>query len=298
MKTIVAAIDTSKISSMVFRETLVLASTIRAKVVVVSVTPNYEGNMNRFCIDDAEKEFNEPFKKALEDAIEYAASLGLELQTIHRTGKPSDEILAVAQEQQASLIVLGCTNRHYVERMLLGRTTAEIIENSQCDVLLLPENSTIRITNVLVGVSGSDASRGAAKRAFDVARSYGSRVHGLMAIDLPTDRSLRFGVAQDAESKAKRVLQNFISHSKSFEIPVTTAITWSTAEKGLVNYAEENGIDLIILGSNGKKSFLEMLGGSVVERLASLTNCPVLIANYLPERSERASTNCAFMFED
>jgi nucleotide-binding universal stress UspA family protein len=298
MKTIVAGVDTSEMSRLVFREALVLASTMRAEVIVVSVTPQYEGNMNRMCIKDSEKQFNENFHQILEEAIEYAESLGLNLKTIHRTGKPSDEILAIAQEKQASLIVLGCAKRHQVERMLLGRTTAEIIDNSHCDILLLPENSEIRFSDILVGINKSFASDEAERRAFDVARSYGSKLHGVHAIDIPSDRSLRYGVARDAENEAFNILNNFVARSEAIGIPVTTATCWNTPDKGLATYAKEQGINLIILGSDDKSSFLEMLGGSVVERLASLTSCPVLIAKYRPQNQDRAFSNCAFVFEE
>lgn len=298
MKTIVAGVDTSEMSRLVFREALVLASTMRAEVIVVSVTPHYEGNMNRMCIEDSEKQFNEPFRKILDEAIEYAKSLGLNLQTIHRKGKPSDEILTIAQDKQASLIVLGCSKRHQVERMLLGRTTAEIIANSHCDVMLLPENSEIRFSDILVGISNSFAGNEAAQRAFDVARSYGSRIHALYAIDLPSDRSLRYGVSRDAEDEASKILNNFTVRSEAIGIPVTTATCWNTPDKGLANYASEQEINLIVLGSGDKSSFLEMVGGSVVERLASLTSCPVLIAKHRPRQTEKPFSHCVFVFEE
>ena len=123
MKTIVAAVDTSESSRLVFRETLVLAASIRATVVVVSVTPHYEGNMNRMCLENTDDLLSESARKILAESKEYAQSLGLELETIHRQGKVSHEILSVAREKNAAVIVLGCARRHQIERMLLGRTT-------------------------------------------------------------------------------------------------------------------------------------------------------------------------------
>lgn len=199
MKTILAAVDSSGKSQAIFKETLVLATSLQAKVIILSVTPEYEGNMNRFCIDDAEKELNKPFIDILKDAREYAENLGLEVTTIHKYGHAWQEILAVAWEYDASLIVMGCSKRYQFERLLLGRTASEVVNRSHCDVLFLPENSEIKFNNILVGLSESENNEKAVRRTFDIAASYGGKVHGLYSIFLPADRSLRYGVASDAE---------------------------------------------------------------------------------------------------
>ncbi len=286
VKTIVAAVDTSQISRVVFKEALVLATNLRAKVFLVAVVPNYEGNMNRFCIDDAERELTEPFRQFLDQAVEYAESLGLELHTLYRKGKPGREIVAVAREVNASLILLGSSRRHHVERMLSGRILADVITYSPCDVLLLPDETEMRFTSLLVGVSGSEASLGAEAGAFDIASSYGSQVHGLSCIDLPAERSLRYEHKYEAEAKARKLLQAFVNRGQSRDVSVHSAVRWDLPEKSLVEYAREHDIDLIIIGSHRDLSFFEVIGGSVSERLASITPCPVLVViQPVPERS-------------
>lgn len=278
MKTIVAAVDSSDLGQLVFKETLVLAATLRARVKVLSVTPQYEGNMNRFYIEDADQQIDDTFTTILKYASEYAESLGLNLDTVHRKGKPAVEILSFAREVQASLIVLGCSRRSQVERMLLGRTIAEVIANSHCDVMLLPEGSEILFTDILVGINDSSAGREAQKRSFDIATSYGSTLHGLHALDLPAERSLRYGVAEEAEIQASALLKNFADQAASHGLAVVTSMSSSTPAGGLIAYAEEHDINLVVIGADRKKPLLEMLGGSVAERLASLSSCPLLIA--------------------
>lgn len=285
-KTILAAVDTSGTSRSVFKESLVLASSMRAQVVLVAVTPQYEGNTNRFFIKDSRSQFSEPFRKVLKDHADYAASLGLQLRTILRTGKPRDEILAVAAEEKASLIVLGCQKRSQVERMMLGRTTAEIIASGLCDVLLVPEESEIRFNKILVGINGHPASVEAGERAFDVAGSYGSEVHGLHVIDIPTDRSLRYGVLKDAEQKGRKLLREYAMQGENRDIPVITDMRWDTPEKGLVEYATEKSIQLIVLGSKMDSGLLDMFRESVVEGVASLASCPVLVTRQRPSEEQ------------
>lgn len=293
-KTIVAAIDPSDACKSVFKEALVLASSLRAKVVLVSVTPGYEGNMNRFFIKNPEEQLSQPFKHILSEAADYASSLGLEMRTIHRSGKPSEEITAVAIEESANLILLGSAKRYQFERMLLGRVTAEIIFNAPCDVLLVPNNKEIKFNNILIGYNGSGASEAAMQRSFDIAKSYGSRVHGLYAIDMPADKSLRYGVIQDAEHKAESILKTLRMKGVEHDIPVITSFRWNSPEKCLVDYAKEHQINLIILGSSLHAGMFDLFWGSVTERVASLTPCPILVVKqaHLTHTTQEGSATC------
>jgi nucleotide-binding universal stress UspA family protein len=277
-KTIVAAVDTTDVSQAMFKEALVLASSLRARVVMVSVTPEYEGNMNRFFLKDADSKLKEPFEKILGDAADYASSLGLEMKTVRRQGKPSDEIIEVALQEKADLILLGSSKRLQLERMMLGRTIAEIIHDGPCDVLLIPQKSEIRFNKVLVEINDFPSRPEAGIRAFDVAKSYSSEVHAMYVIDIAPDKSLRYGVQREAEKKASAVMKEYVAQGESQGIRVTTEIGRNMPEKCLVEYAQENDIHLIVLSSNEDAGMFEMLWGSVVERVASKAVCPILVA--------------------
>ena len=49
-------------------------------------------------------------------------------------------------------------------------------------------------------------------------------------------------------------------------------------EKALVEYSAAKDVDIIVVGAETNASLLDLWGGSLVERLASSTCCPVLIA--------------------
>jgi len=261
-----------------FKEALALASSMRARVVVLSVTPEYEGNMNRFFLNNADQQLKAPFEEVLRDADEYATSLGLSMQTIHRTGKPDEQICSVAYEINADLVLLGCAQRIQLERMLLGRTTVEVIINSPCDVLLIPEEGELRFARILVGIDGSIGSTEGGRRAIDIAKSYGSEIHALYVTNIPIDRSLRYGVTREAEQQGWKILKEFVAQAKEQDVSVITAVRGNIPEDCLATYAEDNEIHLIVLGSQTNSMGLDMICGSVVERIVSKTPCPILVA--------------------
>ncbi len=278
MKTLLVAIDNSEAGQNIFKKSLVIATSLQARVVVVAVTPKYEGNMNRLFIDDVEGKFNAPFQQSLRRAEEYAVSLGLEIKTIHCYGKPSEEIARAAREIGASLLVLGCSRKYHLERMLLGRTTAEIVLGSHCDVMLVPEKADIGFRKLLVGINGSESAQLAWQRSQELAASYGGEVHALHAIDLPVERSLRYGVMQEAEGKSRALLQKLRASSELSEEKLFTIMRLQQPGKALAEYAREKDMNLIILGAIGSPSIFEMFWGSIIEKTAAMSTCPVLIA--------------------
>ena len=46
---------------------------------------------------------------------------------------------------------------------------------------------------------------------------------------------------------------------------------------GIVDYAEENNIDLIVIGTRGRSGFKKLLLGSVASHVVTYAHCPVLV---------------------
>ena len=277
-KTILAVVDNSQASRGVFKESLVLASSLRARLVVISVTPQYEGNMNRFFMKDFNRQINEPFQEILQETESYAESLGLKIHTIHRMGKPSDEILAAAADEHACIILCSSARESQVERMLIGSTVEELVAGAPCDILLLPNQAEIKFNRILVGTDGAASSMEAEQRTIDIALSYGSEVHAVCGIDLPADKSLRYAAAKDAEQKGRKALAAFAQRANSLEISTHIDLLGTLPEQALSQYAREKKTQLIVLGGHGNSGMFDMFSSGVAGRTAPLSPCPVLIA--------------------
>jgi nucleotide-binding universal stress UspA family protein len=46
---------------------------------------------------------------------------------------------------------------------------------------------------------------------------------------------------------------------------------------GIVDYAEENNIDLIVIGTRGSSGFKKLLLGSVASHVVTYAHCPVMV---------------------
>ncbi len=74
----------------------------------------------------------------LQKFVPAAAELGCEVKAIVSRGKAYQEILRVATERQADLIVLGVHGRHALDRLAFGSTAEHLVRRSTCPVLAVP----------------------------------------------------------------------------------------------------------------------------------------------------------------
>ena len=275
--TILVAVDPGDASRSAFGEALRLAQFLKARLLVVSVTPRYEGNMHRWKIANADARLNEPFITCLEEMRQIAAEAGQPVEPVHAVGNPVEEIVRLADEQQAGLVVLGYPKRSMIERVLLGRTAARVIGYSPCDVLMIPEQSTVQFNRILVGIDGSRYSMEAGERALDLAAAFGGEVHALSVLDIPLERSMLYGVVKAAEQKQFAPLQTLAERGQRLGVRVRTEIREGSPYTTIVKYSQDKEVDLIVLGSYGRTALGDILMGSVVERVASLSALPTLV---------------------
>jgi nucleotide-binding universal stress UspA family protein len=59
------------------------------------------------------------------------------VETAMPTGKPYREILRVAEERKADLLVIGIHGRGAVDRLLFGSTAQHLVRQASCPVLTL-----------------------------------------------------------------------------------------------------------------------------------------------------------------
>jgi nucleotide-binding universal stress UspA family protein len=64
------------------------------------------------------------------------------------TGTPSDEIVRLADEARADLIVIGMTKRGAIGRRLIGSTAARVMRRAGCAVLAVPESRLERLPTI------------------------------------------------------------------------------------------------------------------------------------------------------
>ena len=63
---------------------------------------------------------------------------------------------------------------------------------------------------------------------------------------------------------------------KFIQIKTEIISSINTAE-GIVDYAQEKNLELIVIGTRGRSGFKKMLLGSVASKVVTYAHCPVLV---------------------
>lgn len=127
---------------------------------------------------------SEATARALLDALAFRfRSLGLQVQTLVRSGRPAPTILEVARAHTARLIVLGSTIRGRLPRALLSSIADAVIRAAPCPVLLVRTPGPPDSADALLALDPPDllAPRDLGQRLVELSRVVGSatRVHEL-----------------------------------------------------------------------------------------------------------------------
>lgn len=142
---------------------------------------------------------------------------------------------------------------------------------------------------ILVPTDGSDVAETAVEHALDLADRYGAELHTLYIVDtdsmtmsLGTEqvdriRAGQFGEMDELESQARDATGRVARRAEERGLSVTEHIGAGQPHVEIVDYADEHGVDLVVMGSHGRGGVRRALLGSVAERVLRTTHRPVLV---------------------
>jgi nucleotide-binding universal stress UspA family protein len=140
-KRILCAIDFTESSMHALRHALSIAQEADATLTVVHVievpADGHEQGLAMPGLDGYVARAEEAARARLSSAIPEDVRAYCTIDTVMPTGKPYREILRVADERKANLLVIGVHGRGVVDRMLFGSTAQQLVRMASCPVLTL-----------------------------------------------------------------------------------------------------------------------------------------------------------------
>jgi nucleotide-binding universal stress UspA family protein len=157
IKTILHPTDFSKPSEAALRFACALARDYEARLVILHVVepPVYYGELGMTV--PLPTDFHESLQARLSRLV--PADSGIPVATILVEGSATREILHVAEEQHADLIVLGTHGRTGVARVLLGSVAESVIRHSHIPVLTLTTPALLENRDSEPSGAGAGTSR-------------------------------------------------------------------------------------------------------------------------------------------
>ncbi len=135
---------------------------------------------------------------------------------------------------------------------------------------------------ILVAVDFSELSEFAAKRAAEIAGFYGARLFFLHVIEHFPEHLPHYQMAHeemDPEEflidRAKKDVEQLCDKLGCVDAGKEVRITKHSAKGKILDFAEENQVDLIVLGSQGRHRLNELFAGSTATGIVRAAKCDV-----------------------
>jgi nucleotide-binding universal stress UspA family protein len=134
---------------------------------------------------------------------------------------------------------------------------------------------------IMVATDGSKPARKAVETGIDIAKLSGAKIYAVYVV-VPTTHSARdFGWEKAAmehfRNEGKRATGFVEETAKAAGIEVESVLLEGHPADEIVKFAEQNDIEMIVMGTLGKTGLDRFLLGSVAENVVRHSKIPVLV---------------------
>jgi len=298
MSKIIVGVDESPGSADAIALASSLAGMTGATLMLVNVYP-YDVHPSRALNYEFESYLREDSTELLERLRTAQGDETIEIKAIPNAS-PAHGLHALAEKEDAGLIVVGSTHTGRAGRVTPGSTAERLLHGSPCPVAVAPNNhahETAREPGIVgVGYDGSPSARHALQTAHTIAAATGARLRVIRAF-----RPLAFD-----EPPMKGVPMGGVSYNDKLHDMATESLEQAVEEldgeprgeaffavgdaaKILMEASEDLG--LLVLGSRGYGPLHSVLVGGVAGRVVRDAACPVLV---LPRKARHVAEGSLF----
>lgn len=288
-RTILFAADFSENSRQAFSVACSLAREDKTRLVVLAVAePDWVADdpvyLSQSSVVFHKKEPNEHrlqmFQQKLRDV--YAPGHPIDVEYHAREGEIAEEIMGMAREIGADLIVMGTHGRTGMNWLLSGSIATQVLREAHCPLLALRSSvgaHKLREARVILHPTDfSQSSRAAMKVARALARDLGAR---LLVLHVTPPAILMDGtIAGEVDPSTFRASLEGLRSSldgPDLKYPVETRLILGLDREEILRTAQEVGCDLIVMGTHGRTGLGRLLMGSVAEAVLPRASCPVMV---------------------
>lgn len=238
-------------------------------------------------IDELDAELVRYADGTLDAAERVLGEAGLAVERLMIEGRAADSILAQAREWGASLVVLGNRGHSSLASMILGSTSAEVVDHAPCPVLVARERA---VNEVVLGADGSPGARLAEHLLTDwpMFHDLPAAVVAVAATGVPWNPGMASGLydvvlesyARDVDAARHEVAdlaEGVATRLRGAGVAATAHVREGEAAAELVSFARGRSRSLLVLGSRGHTGLARLLLGGVARNVLYHAHGSVLI---------------------
>jgi nucleotide-binding universal stress UspA family protein len=228
---------------------------------------------------------------ALRQSVKEMIGASIATQFHGRTGRAFDQIVRVARELGADLVVMSTHGHTALKRLFMGSNAERVVQHSSSPVLVVREverevliDGQLRIKTILVPTDFSASSGEVLEFARKLGREFNARLLLFHAFTVPrfvanepySARSLN-PTPEELQKLADDQMRDFLAAHDLSEVEVETLTTPGVAAEAIRERAVQENADLIITSTHGRTGLMHVLIGSVAEHVVRYARGPVLV---------------------
>ncbi|MFZ2498046.1 universal stress protein [Methanosarcina sp.] len=136
--------------------------------------------------------------------------------------------------------------------------------------------------NIVLATDGSENTQRAISYGIELAKLSGATVHALYVVDTPSIISENWTAGKETiyeiiRADGKKVISKVKKIGEASGVEVKEVILDGYPSNEIIDFAENNNIDLIVMGTLGKTGLEKFLMGSVAEKVVRGSKVPVMV---------------------
>lgn len=146
--------------------------------------------------------------------------------------------------------------------------------------------------NIVIATDGSENSRKAISCGINIAKLGGATVYAIHVVDMSSIASDIWTAGKEIVyelmvNDGKRILSEARKITEDSGVEVKDVLLYGHPSEEIIKFAENNDIDLIVMGTLGATGLEKFLMGSVAEKVVRFSKVPVMVVR--SEKSENSN---------
>lgn len=273
MKKIIVPVDFSEYSEYALEAAALLATSYDAEILAVHML-----DLDRGSLTDSEDEHNQKMlyflklaEKKFRDFLNKDFLTDVTITPIVKHYKVFSEISEIAKKHSVDLIIMGSHGTSGLSEVFVGSNTEKVVRHSNIPVLVIKQKPThLEFKTVVFASDFADESVSTYQKAVNLFDTFGSKMH-LLNVNVPGQG---FRSSSELKQRVKKFLEK--ADGNLNRINDINYVADYSVEKGVLNFSNLVGADLIAIPTHGRKGLAHFFSGSISEDVANHSNLPVM----------------------
>ncbi|MCT4630801.1 universal stress protein [Winogradskyella sp.] len=273
MKKIIVPIDFSEHSEFALEAAANLAQKYGSELIVLHMLElsNAILTINGNSINEEAVFFLKLAEQKFEAFLDRPYLEGVKVTPIVKHFKVWSEVNDVANDHNANLIIMGSHGASGVKEVFIGSNTEKVVRHADVPVLVIKHNPIL--LDFENGVFASDFSDEVIKPYLNARATFeklGAKMH-LVYVNSPDGN---FRSSTEIDKRVSLFLKKADGDLENLEN--VYIVSDYSIEKGILNFANNIGADLIAVATHGRKGLAHFFEGSISEDIANHSTLPVM----------------------